>query len=142
MAYDEAELRLIIVGDSGQAGKASSSQQLASALSVSIWDVSSMLRPVMACLAGKQQVNLQPTCHSNACSPNTAPHLVADPVCPGLECDCLCVMSTVASLSCTIPIETGIFSSCCSLIWWSKRTRDVYRLPTSGMAVLWRSSSM
>ncbi|DBB06293.1 hypothetical protein WJX77_007210 [Trebouxia sp. C0004] len=55
MAYDEAELRLIIVGDNGQAGKASSSQQLASALSVSIWDVSSMLRPIMACLAGKQQ---------------------------------------------------------------------------------------
>ncbi|KAL0036267.1 hypothetical protein WJX79_010808 [Trebouxia sp. C0005] len=55
MAFDEAELRMIIVGDNGQAGKASSSQQLASALSVSVWDVSSMLRPVMACLAGKRQ---------------------------------------------------------------------------------------
>ena len=61
MAYDEAELRLIIVGDNGQAGKTSSSQQLASALSVSIWDVSSMLRPVMSSLCGKRQVHLQPT---------------------------------------------------------------------------------
>ena len=113
MAYDEAELRLIIVGDNGQASKAGSSQQLASALSVSIWDVSSMLRPVMSCLVGKRQVHLhlQPTGLSNAYSPKTAPHLVADPVCPALGCDCLCVMSTAASLSCTVPIDTETSSA-------------------------------
>lgn len=111
MAYNEAELRLIIVGDNGQAGKASSSQQLASALSVSIWDVSSMLRPVMSCLCGTRQVHLQSTGHSNDCSPKTASHLVANPVCPGLWCNCLCVMSTVASLSCTVPIDTEICST-------------------------------
>lgn len=111
MAYDEAELRLIIVGDNGQAGKASSSQQLASALSVSIWDVSSMLRPVMSSLCGKRQVRLQSIGHSNHCSSQTAPHLVADPVCPGLGCTCLCVMSTIASLSCIVPIDTQICSA-------------------------------
>ena len=105
MAYDEAELRLIIVGDNGQAGKASSSQQLASALSVSIWDVSSMLRPVMSSLCGTRQVHLQSNGHSNACSAKTTPHIVADPVFPGLGCNCLCVMSTVASLSCIVPSD-------------------------------------
>ncbi len=126
MAYDEAELRLIIVGDNGQAGKASSSQQLASALSVSMWDVSSMLRPVMACLSGKRQVHLQPTGRSNACSPKTAPHLVAGPVCPGLGCNCLCVMSTVASLSCAISIVTGLCNAWCYLIRGERNWGCVY----------------
>ena len=116
MAFDEAELRMIIVGDNGQAGKASSSQQLASALSVSVWDVSSMLRPVMACLAGKRQVHLQSLGQSNACSTKTAPHLVADPLCPGLGCKCLCVISTVASLLCAISIVTGVCKACCNYI--------------------------
>lgn len=56
MAYDEGQLRLVVVGDNGGAGRARTSQQLGAALSVSVWDLTSIMRPVMACLAGKQQV--------------------------------------------------------------------------------------
>ena len=115
MAYDEAELRLIIVGDNGQAGKASSSQQLASALSVSIWDVSSMLRPVMACLSGKQQVtHLSAAYLSSQC---LLTQYGLTPCCrPSLGCTCLCVTSIVASLSRTISIVTGVCNACSNLI--------------------------
>ena len=56
LAYDEAECRLVIVGENGQARKARSSQQLAAALSVSVWDLSNMRQPVMACMTGSEQV--------------------------------------------------------------------------------------
>lgn len=62
MAYDEAGSRLVIVGDNGMAFKAKTSRQLAMALTVSVWDVSSMQQPVMACMAGNKQVSLVSLC--------------------------------------------------------------------------------
>ena len=65
MAYDESESRLVVVGEDGRAGKAQTSQQLAAALSVSVWDLSNMQQPLLVCTTGSKQVpSLQ---HGYAC---------------------------------------------------------------------------
>lgn len=56
MAYDQSESRLVIVGEDGHAGKAQTSQQLAAALSVSVWDLSNMQQPLLLCTTGSKQV--------------------------------------------------------------------------------------
>ena len=57
MAFDEVNSQLIIVGEDGKAAQAATSQQLTAALSVSVWDLTNMPQPVMACRAGHQQVS-------------------------------------------------------------------------------------
>lgn len=66
MAYDESESRLVIVGEDGRSGKAQTSQQLAAALSVSVWDLSNMQQPLLVCTTGSKQVHslLQILVHS------------------------------------------------------------------------------
>ena len=59
MAYDKSEARLVIVGEDGSAHKAKTSQQLAAALSVSVWDISNLHQPLLLCSAGSKQVNSQ-----------------------------------------------------------------------------------
>ena len=49
----------MIVGEDGSAYKAKTSQQLAAALSVSVWDISNLQQPLLLCTAGSKQVNLQ-----------------------------------------------------------------------------------
>ena len=58
MAFDESKSRLVIVGEDGSAHKAKTSQQLAAALSVSVWDISNLHQPLLVCTAGSKQVNL------------------------------------------------------------------------------------
>ena len=57
MAYDKSESRLVIVGEDGRAGKANTSQQLAAALSVSVWDISNAQQPLLVCTTGSKQVH-------------------------------------------------------------------------------------
>ena len=57
MAYDESTRRMVIVGENGKAGQAKTNQELTAALSVSVWDLSNMRQPVMACMAGPKQVS-------------------------------------------------------------------------------------
>lgn len=68
MSFDEANSRLIIVGDNGLARKAQTSQQLHAALSVSIWDLSNMRQPVMAGMAGAKQVSRFVQCCRFCCA--------------------------------------------------------------------------
>ena len=56
MAYDNTKCRLVIVGENGKAGQAQTAQQLAAALSVSVWDVSNVGQPLLACTTGSKQV--------------------------------------------------------------------------------------
>ena len=58
MAYDPAQSRLVIVGENGQASKAKTSQQLAAALSVSVWDLSNLNQPLLAGTSGSKQVGI------------------------------------------------------------------------------------
>ena len=59
MAYDKSESRLVVVGEDGSAHKAKTSQQLAAALSVSVWDISNLRQPLLVCTAGSKQVKSQ-----------------------------------------------------------------------------------
>ena len=57
MARIKGEARVVIVGDNGGAVHAKTSQQLATAVSVSIWDLSCPDEPVRLAVGSTQQVS-------------------------------------------------------------------------------------
>lgn len=56
MTSVEGESKVVVVGDNGAAQHAATSQQLASALSLSIWDLADSAAPVLTTLVTNQQV--------------------------------------------------------------------------------------
>ena len=56
LAYDQSNSRLVVVAEDGRACKAKTSQQLAAALSVSVWDIRNLNQPLLLCTAGSKQV--------------------------------------------------------------------------------------
>lgn len=57
-AYAKGRARLVVVGEDGTAGRAETSQALAAALTVSIWDLSRLDHPAVTTFQGIKQVIL------------------------------------------------------------------------------------
>ena len=57
MARIKGDARVVVVGDNGAAVHAETSQQLAEAVSVSVWDLSTPGEPVRLAVGGTQQVS-------------------------------------------------------------------------------------
>lgn len=56
IAYIPESAQLLVVGDNGRTGQAQTSQQLAAALSVSVWNASNVNRVTLAHFCGIKQV--------------------------------------------------------------------------------------